>query len=446
MKKLILAVALLAVMTVPAMAAVQNVQVEGNVNSFYLFRENFDFVSTNYDQQSIFFTTAILQVGADLTDNVRAVIRLINERVWEEEPGTSNSDVDVNLAFVELRELLYSPLTVIIGRQDWRYGNSFIFDSAGTNDEAPSDSGIDGVAVDLTAQTALDAIRFILDYNPLVIEAFFALQDHNTVALSDIDDDLYYTGLNATYKVGDSMDTVVEGYLFTRTDKSDTTGSSDYDVDFLKIVGGRFSTNPLEGLNLQGEIAHQGGTISDSPSADNDQSRDAWGFQGIVNYKVPALKDYNPVLQYVFTKVYGNTSTTTDEEYTAWDPMRENQGGGTIYNTLFSLSGAIIHTISLSANPMEDVTSKLSVTKLLMTEDVDATSMTINQPDTGTAAPTILPGSARELGVEVDFETKYDYTEDVQFGLNVGVFKPNGSLFLTNENAKQVIANVNVAF
>ncbi len=447
MRKIILAVCLMALVSVPAMAAVQNVQVKGNVNSYYLYRQNFDLISSNNDEQSEFLTQALLQVSADLTDNVKTVIRLINERVWNEDPGSTSSGVDINLAYVELRELLYSPLTVIIGRQDWRYGNSFVFDSAGTNNSAPTDSGFSAVARDLTSQTALDAIRFILDYSPLTLEGFYAKVASTTPTLSDNDDDQYWTGLNATYKVGDKMDTVVEGYLFARTDKSDTTGSIKNQVDFLKIVGGRFSTNPLEGLNLQGEIAHQGGTISDSPTADQKQKRDAWGFQGIVNYKIPALKQYNPVLQYVFTKVYADTSKTTDEKYTGWDPARENQGGGTIYNTLFNLTDAIIHTVSVSANPMEDVTTKLSFTKLFAMEDIDATTLALQQPDRATTvSPSILPGSTKELGVELDLTTTYDYTEDVQFGLNMGVFKPEGQLFISNDYARQLIANVNVAF
>ena len=42
MRKIFLSVLLfICVTAVPAMAAVQNVQVSGNLNSYYLFRENF---------------------------------------------------------------------------------------------------------------------------------------------------------------------------------------------------------------------------------------------------------------------------------------------------------------------------------------------------------------------------------------------------------------------
>ena len=80
------------------------------------------------------------------------------------------SDIDLHLAYVTLREMLYSPLTVVVGRQAFHYGNSFIVDAGGTNNSAPLDSGLNSVAEDLTKQTAQDAIRFIFDYEPLSVE------------------------------------------------------------------------------------------------------------------------------------------------------------------------------------------------------------------------------------------------------------------------------------
>ena len=51
------------------------------------------------------------------------------------------------------------------------------------------------------------------------------------------------------------------------------------------------------------------------------------------------------------------------------------------------------------------------------------------------------------IGHEFDFETIYDYTEDVQIGANFGWFLP-GDLFLHNNDsvASQVIVHGNVNF
>ena len=207
-KNILLAFALTAVLAVPAFASVQNVKVSGNIDSLYLYRHNFDLgqEATIDEDQSEFITQTFLRVDADLTDNVSTTVRLINERHWQNTNDDSSSDVDLNLAFVTLREMLYSPLTVIVGRQDFRYGNSFIMDSTGTNNSAPSDSGLSSTAGDLTKQKALDAIRIVLDYNPLTIEAFYSAIDPTTTGLTTIDDSVNLWGINTTYSLGSYLE------------------------------------------------------------------------------------------------------------------------------------------------------------------------------------------------------------------------------------------------
>ena len=151
MRKLLLALLVVALFVAPAAASVQNVKVSGEVDSKYLYRNGFDAgaEADGNTVQSLFITITNLRVDADLTDNVAATIALINERTGGIQgltngeggaEGDDESDVQINLAYVTLREMLYSPLTVIIGRQSFRYGNSFIVDSAGPNNAAQVDS------------------------------------------------------------------------------------------------------------------------------------------------------------------------------------------------------------------------------------------------------------------------------------------------------------------
>lgn len=452
MRKLIVLASVLALgfTAAPAFASVQNVKISGSIDSTYILRENFEFndlsASGGKEEQSVFITQTILQIDADLTDNVAATIALINERPWEGNPGSTASGVDLLRAYVTLREMLYSPMTVVVGRQWFAFGNSFIFDAAGTNNSAPGDSGIASVAADLTLQTNLDAIRVILDYNPLTITAFYgAVTPKSSGTLSDTDDSVNVWGLNAGYELGDDMNTLVEAYIFDKKDKSEDANTAPFnEVDHLKVVGTRFSTTPLEGINLQGEIAHQGGTRINSPSSNSKQTRDSWAFQALANYQVPVLKDYNPVVSFEWTKLYGDEGTTTDEDYKGWDPFFENQDGGTIYNTLFNFTNLEMYTVGFAFSPMEDVSTKLSATKLMLNQDNDGSTFSLVQPD-GTNATVNTHAGQKELGTEIDGVITYDYTEDVRFGLNVGVFKPAG-IFLANDSAKQVLANVRVAF
>src|SRR4029077_16155913 len=106
-----------------------------------IYRKNFDFGNAiGEDQvQKVFLTQTTIGVAADLSDNISANVGLINERVWNNDNTTATSDIDLFNAYVTLKEMLYSPLTVVLGRQNFHYGNSFIVDSSGTNNAAPGD-------------------------------------------------------------------------------------------------------------------------------------------------------------------------------------------------------------------------------------------------------------------------------------------------------------------
>ena len=114
-KMLLIAVLALALAAAPAFASVQNIKIGGDIESTYLIRDQFDMGgglkadgTDDYDQ-AFFFTQTRLTVSADLTDNVSATVGLLNERPWgEEEQVANDNDVDLNLAFVTLREMLYS--------------------------------------------------------------------------------------------------------------------------------------------------------------------------------------------------------------------------------------------------------------------------------------------------------------------------------------------------
>jgi hypothetical protein len=474
MKKLVLFAALVAVAFVaaPASASVQNIKVSGAIDTTYLFREDFDFglASSGSTIQQIFFTQTQVGVHADLTDNVSATVELINERVWENDPG-SNSEVDLNLAFVTLREMLYSPLTVVVGRQNFSYGNSFVVNSAGTNNTISGSSSLSSVgAEDLSKETAQDAVRLIFDYNPLTLEFLYSKIHPNTVTsgVGDNDDnDLY--GANATWSVGDDLNTTVETYFFAKYDRSSQGDASAVGkVDTIYTPGIRVSTNILDGLNVQAEFAHQSGTRARSATANDQQMRNANAAQFISNYSIPVLEDYKPVASYVYTWLSGDNDVSnagavpaeasggeTGEYWTAWDPMFENQGSGTIYNSLFDLTNLHIHSVSLQLNPMEDVTTKFSWHKLYMDEKLTGShtgsnATLVRNPTDGSSGFQTLSTEAGEsnLGQEFDWETTYDYTEDVQFGMNIGFFAP-GSVFLGATNgdaAKQLILHGNVNF
>lgn len=449
-KKILLAMLMVVVLAMPAFASVQNVKVSGDIDNTWLMRNNFDLGKNIIGDrnQNVFLTQARLRVDADLTDNVSTVIGLITERSWGEtnDPTANSTDVDINVAYVRYREFLYQPLTLTVGRQnDIRFGNALVLDSNGSNNVANTGGSFATVANDLTKSTALDGVRAQLDFNPLTLDLIYAKYDANTrTGAPDTNDDVDIFAADATYKLGDSMDSEVEGYFVAKIDKSTQVTTSSNKADTVYTPGLRASTNPIKGLNVQGELAWQGGNkVTTTSLKAPNQRREAFAAQAIVNYQLPfeQTEKWKPVVTGVYTHVSGdhdpdivsdNAQPKSRERWTAWDPVLENQGGGTIYNTLYDLTNANIYVLSLSAKPMEDVTAKFTWTGLWLDKKVPLGSMTVRQPDGGTLSLTTNKGK-KDVGNEFDVDLIYDLTEDAQFGLSLGWYNPGDLLTSAND-------------
>jgi hypothetical protein len=481
MKKLLVA-AVMVMLASPAFAAIQNVKVSGDITSTYVDRSNFDLGLDNgllvpvvappaspvgLKQQNVFITQTRLRVDADLSDNVSTTVGLINERAWnaEQELG-SNTGTDTNvqlyLASVTMRELLYSPLTVTVGRQVFNYGNGLIMGDGGVNNLATGNLAT--IAQDLTERTAYDGVKATLDYKPLSIDMFY-FKNNQTILNGNPNSgksssDVY--GTDATYQLSDPMNTLVDAYLFTRFngDNNQTAQAAATTIshhgDTMYVPGLRLSTNPVKGLNVQGEVAWEAGNhpvnlTGNGGNTQVDERRNAMAAQFLATYALPVLDKYKPSVNAAYTYVSGDKTTNVPyaTKYTAWDPFNENQGSGTIYNTLFPLSNMDIVAVGASVSPLEDVTAAATWSGLWANDAYGTNNpLAIYQPDGGTA--TITPATknkAKSLGNEYDLNLTYNYTEDVTFGVSVGWYVP-GSVFTRNNDntASQAMADVNVKF
>ena len=183
--------------------------------------------------------------------------------------------------------------------------------------------------------------------------------------------------------------------------------------------------------------------------------RQATAAQLIANYALPIAKieKYNPMIMGAYTYVSGeshpneagNSPIGDDTRYTAWDPMFENQAGGTIYNSIFNLSNAHIITAKASAKPIEDVTASVQLDNLWLDKEVQGGVLPIVRPDgstLNTAGTTNL-----FLGSELGLGLAYAYTDDVTLGAKLNWFTPGAAFSSDNQNvASQVLVNANVNF
>lgn len=434
--------AIVVALAAPAYAEVQNVKVSGDITARYIGRSNLDLTKNNEivygttnlrgDSENFFMSTVGVNVGADLTDNVSTTVRLVSQRDWGRD-GASSSDINLDLGYVTLKEMLYAPLTVSIGRQDLWYGKGLIVGSALLTGAAAIDPDSSISADEFSDLVAFDAIKATLDYNPLTIDLLYSKVSRSGTNTAD-DIDLY--GVNAGYKFN-QWDAEAEAYYFRKQDRTGSGAGTRYPVNVVDTIGGRGSLVPIENLNLFGEIAYQFGKYA-ATTATTQTDRAAWAVNAGADYTFKKVT-WEPKLgfEYVF---YSGEEATATGDYNAWDAMYRGKFDSLIreFSTSFygttdgsdaaGTSNQHQFLISGIVKPLDSLTAKVTW-------------------DIVRAEETYVAGRSKDIGDEVDLRLTYDYTKDVQFDLLAGWFVPGDYYQSPNDStATAVVGTMKVTF
>ncbi len=499
----------LLVWSVPSFAEVQNVKVGGEVTVTGFHRKNLrlseDVFNNGASQptsstagqvtaasqlgpsgDSFLQQLTAVNVGADLTENVSAEIRVINQRVWgalddnamnSTSSGSSTlnngNDVQLSQANVTLKELFYSPLTVKIGRQPLKFGRGLIIGSRiHMGDVDPNSALAADEFSDLS--TGFDAIRGTLDFSsaagmPLLVDVVYSKIAENAVSAvggggvgTGNADDVNLFGFNVGTKL-DSMSSEFEAYFWDKRDSSQTTGDR-HGVPHSTTFGLRGSSMPADGLSVWGELAYQmgrfipSGISYDAEPAAGDQYG-AWAANFGADF---ALKDValHPVFggEWIFFSGRDgrDPATQVGSGTAGWEPVFHGyfpdrlrstqtagfympaQSGATLSGTTFSNitnSYTNQHTLAVhgAITPIEDliVDNRLSwfVT------------------DSGIRPTAAYSERKSFLGSEWDLNAVYNYTDDVQLGAAYSLFLP-GSVFRQpyDNPSHELLTSVSVKF
>jgi hypothetical protein len=419
-------------------------------------------------------------VDADLTDNVATTVRLLNEREWGTNSSTANDDIDLDLAYASLKEFLYSPLSLTLGRQELHLGSEMIVGDPDTNNSATG-SPLSYNIQDLSARKAFDAVRAVLDYNPLVVNAVWAKVTEGT---NTVNDDTTLSGLTANYAL--RKDTTLEAYGFAKTKDSNSTQFttaqrataaaltvSPTKADKVYTVGGRVQNSTIKDLNVSLESAFQFGRYNpgfdiNSANAALTMKRQAWALEAIATYDLKDtpliakyISKYSPSITATYAYFSGdNAAQKTDtKKWRGWDPMYENQTFGHLANAIFDQTNMSLVGLGGKMKPIEDVAVNLDyyyywLAKAYRGDGTGGTADVIYLKNNA-SANTYRMTHNRHLGQEVDLKLTYDYTEDVQFSLLTGVFLPGNAFAkgteVTGTNAGrdaagEVIGSMKVTF
>ncbi|MCX5715549.1 MAG: alginate export family protein [Candidatus Omnitrophica bacterium] len=453
--------ALVVLIAVPAYAEVQNVKVSGDLSARWLLRWNYDLapnkgVGSGYD---FLMSTAEVQVDADLTDNVSTVVRLANQRDWGEPisqkigTATDTYDVIVDLANVTFKEMVYSPLTVTIGRQDLWFGKGFII-GAKQRDPLASIS-----ANEYTVINSFDAIKATLDFDPWKIDGVYSLLEENT---TNRNDHVWLLGTNIGYKF-DSYNGEAEAYYWKKHDNSGVayTGSSAIVADrtnWIDTYGIRGSFEPIANATLAAEGAMQFGRYS--TASDISRSRHAGALDLSGDYAFKDMK-WTPKLglEYILYSGEASPSSSSEGTYHGWDMMYRGKFDSAIreFQNLYyataqrqtGYEGITNAQDSGATNEMQFIikanikpTNNIGIDGRFIWFRNDK-SQAAEAPDGGT----LYNGRNKDLGQELDLTLNYTYTEDVSFGLLGAWFFP-GKYWVSDfdQVATDVVGTVKVAF
>lgn len=468
-----LAVAL--TMTAPAFAEVQNVKVSGSVNVKAVSKDNFDLrkttvgTTTNNDKLEAYLQTTELRVDADLTDNVSSAVQLANQRFWDADNAASN-DIDLDLAYVTIKELVYSPLTLTVGRQDINFGTGFVVSNVALLRDPNTTFGAGASATTTTVHgtqlqefsthNGYDAIRATLDYAPLTLDYVLAkIQERGE---GGHDQDLM--GLNANWKGApvQALNGEAELYWFWKNDKNagftihDTART--YEKNQVHTMGARTAIEAIKSLWLNFEVAGQLGEVEDTVLVAGQQSqrrnRRALAALATATYTFTDTR-WTPMVgagwAYYSGERAGQSPGGDRDDIHTWDPMFRGLGHGAISDYFAGNDSGYGYYTTFDPNDTDGGTNRHH-----FHIDVGAKPL----PDVSLAARYLhvrfaeepVAGRGRHAGDEVDLSAKWDYTEDVQVGLLGAAFLPgkyyDGASAATRgaNTAWEVIGDLTVKF
>ncbi len=462
---------------VPAFAETQNVKVSGSIDSYAFYRNDYDLLDNNdasvlaptttvavpgqthtgtaaqrSDSDNYFRTNTQVEVSADLTDNVSTVINLVNQRDWNADAidaaGTSTTtsaannqfDIELDLAYVQMKEIFYTPLTLTIGRQDLWFGRGFVI---GNNNTAWDQQAITQ-ADEYSVTTAFDAIRATLDFNPWTLDFVYSKVDENSPNPED-DIDLYIVNVN--YKFAE-YNAVAEGYYVGNYDRSFLASAAGTFENNTDTFGGRVQFDPISQITLGAELAYQGGKFQAATTLP-ERDREAWAADVFGTYRWDNAWKPEVTVEYVLMSGdEADAATASSSSWSGWNSLYRGRFW-TAYADFREFTYATADAVDQSATfnqqfiqvkgalkPMEDLLLESSFTYLWNDEDVHTT-------------PGLLTSSTRdtEIGYEIDLQATYDYTEDVSFGLLAGWFIP-GDFYISplDSTATDLVGSVKVTF
>jgi len=423
--------------TVAAFAAVENVKVSGDITVLGVERSNFNLGSNDpayllgktsvAKNVSVIASVANLRFNADLTQDIAATVTMTDERVW----GCQADSIYASEAYITFKKFFNSPLEIKIGLQPVRLGDGILLgDFNGPTNEFSTGAFHTGLIDDLSPRKNPEGILLTYDFSewvPLKLTSGYVKVNEGDPATRD-DVNVYFANLGYIYN---NMPVAEIFYVGKKTQKGTTFGTfapgSADSMDSPKGVdnlGARLILSPIKDLAFLFNAIYQHPDRGDA--YDDSRLKSAWLASVAAQYSFTKLP-WSPVFSVDF-------GIATDR----WNTMYEDVSCASITNAIIADTDGIVAGATLSARPTTDLGVKVRY--------LNARLYKANTPLYSNYANYALTTN-REMGNELDVATTYDYTEDVQLGVEGGVLMPGHAFDESNRrNASQAIGKVKVSF
>ncbi|MFH1768848.1 MAG: alginate export family protein, partial [Candidatus Omnitrophota bacterium] len=284
------------------------IRVGGDVTSHFIARDLSlqDTGGANSQYEDFVATQVRLRFDAMAGENVSGTLRFINERTFGSPSDDATNTVD--LAYVEMKSCFSSNASLIIGRQNLRYGNALIIGDPDTNQTSYLSSTSLGNFGDLSLSKSFDAVRLVLDYTPYLIDFIVSKVYEGTTTVND---DITLFGVNMGYAWNSGYG-ITEMYFFG-SDNAPTVTVKDTNSKTY-VLGARTLFPLSEKFILGFEGAYQFGDYR--ISATSHTRLEACALQMITQYRF--LDKMSSKIGLAYTYLSGNDDGTSN--YEGWDP------------------------------------------------------------------------------------------------------------------------------
>jgi len=425
---LAIAMAALAVWTVPALAEVKftgeyRLRAE-QASGTDFFDDAEDFGETDADNIAFYGQRVRLTGVGTAGDDATVKITLQDTRNWGvsgnqaadsgpyvDGPALTDSGntLDLHEAFLQINKFFGTPIALKVGRQELVYGDQRLIGSFGWSNQGRS----------------FDALKLMFSNDTVNVDAFTAKIEENNAAAGDSTDDIDFHGIYATIKSIPNNTLDVYGLLYKDNGSAGLPAWSGGAVKAeVNTYGARLAGNAV-GVDYTAEYALQSGTFEAPTGGGSDTDVDASAYAIKAGYTIPnAPVGLRVGAEYDYAS--GTDATSTDmETFIQLFPTNHDK-----YGTMDQQgwSNMKAWNVNVSAKPTPKLGVRLDYWNFALAEEADgwySAAGTSGAAGTVRGAGCLVPSGSdcdAKIGTEVDVTVNYKYSDAIAIQAGVSRF------------------------